>query len=57
MTTGHNNQTRVSVDWETKMIKGIKRGIVDAKVGRVVPHKAAMTEIDAVIEAERTRKE
>lgn len=58
MTAGHTNRTRVSVDWETKMIEGIKRGIADAKAGRVVPHEAAMAEIDAVIEAveaERTR--
>lgn len=59
MTTGHTNRIRVSVDWETKMIEGIKRGIADAKAGRVVPHEAAMAEIDAVIEAvdaERTGK-
>lgn len=57
MTTGHTN--RIRVDWETKMIEGIKRGIADAKAGRVVPHEAAMAEIDAVIEAveaERTGK-
>lgn len=51
MTTGHTNRIRVSVDWETKMIEGIKRGMADAKAGRVVPHEAAMAEIDAVIEA------
>ncbi|RWM05563.1 MAG: hypothetical protein E5X80_23615 [Mesorhizobium sp.] len=59
MTTGHTNRIRVSVDWETKMIEGIKRGIADAKAGSVVPHEAAMAEIDAVIEAveaERTGK-
>ncbi|RWM20443.1 MAG: hypothetical protein EOR74_31105 [Mesorhizobium sp.] len=59
MTTGHTNRIRVSVDWETKMIEGIKRGIADAKAGRVAPHEAAMAEIDAVIEAveaERTGK-
>ncbi|AZO24901.1 hypothetical protein EJ070_32400 [Mesorhizobium sp. M1E.F.Ca.ET.045.02.1.1] len=59
MTTGHTNRIRVSVDWETKMIEGIKRGIADAKAGRVMPHEAAMAEIDAVIEAveaERTGK-
>ncbi|TIU29045.1 MAG: hypothetical protein E5W34_01375, partial [Mesorhizobium sp.] len=58
-TTGHTNRIRVSVDWEAKMIEGIKRGIADAKAGRVVPHEAAMAEIDAVIEAvdaERTGK-
>ncbi|MGX5804575.1 hypothetical protein ACWGS9_25485 [Bradyrhizobium sp. Arg314] len=33
------------------MIQGIKRGISDAKAGRLVTHEAAMTEIDAVIEA------
>jgi predicted transcriptional regulator len=41
------------------LIEGIKRGIDDAKAGRMVPHEAAMAEIDAVIEAleaERTGK-
>ncbi|MCV3210436.1 hypothetical protein OHD62_30190 [Mesorhizobium sp. YC-39] len=41
------------------MLEGIKRGIADAKAGRLVPHEAAMAEIDAVIEAveaERTGK-
>nr|WP_292339277.1 hypothetical protein [Mesorhizobium sp.] len=41
------------------MIEGIKRGIADAKAGRVVPHDVAMAEIDAMIEAgeaERTRE-
>ncbi|WP_264296789.1 hypothetical protein [Mesorhizobium sp. B1-1-8] len=40
------------------MIEGIKRGIADAKAGRVVPHEVAMVEIDAVIEAvEAERKD
>jgi len=59
MTTGYTNRIRVPVDRETKTIEGIKRGMADAKAGRVVPHEAAMAEIDAVIdagEAERTRK-
>lgn len=50
---------RVSTDWETEVLEGIKRGIADAKAGRLVPHEAAMAEIDAVIaavEAERTGK-
>lgn len=51
MTTGHPNRTRVSVDWETETMEGIKRGIADAKAGRVAPHEAAMAEIDAVIKA------
>ncbi|TPJ77873.1 MULTISPECIES: hypothetical protein [unclassified Mesorhizobium] len=59
MTKGHSNRTRVSVDWKTKVIEGIKRGIADAKAGRVVSHEVAMAEIDAVIvavDAERTGK-
>ena len=59
MTTGHTNRIRVSVDWETKTIRRIKREISDAKTGRLAPHEAAMAEIDAVIEAvevERTGK-
>ncbi|PBB87537.1 hypothetical protein CK216_07585 [Mesorhizobium sp. WSM3876] len=39
------------VDWETKIIEGIKRGISDAKTGRLVTHESAMAEIDSVIEA------
>ncbi|OHV86995.1 hypothetical protein ORS3428_07465 [Mesorhizobium sp. ORS 3428] len=31
MTTGHTNRIRVSVDWETKMIERIKRGIGQAR--------------------------
>lgn len=57
MTTGHSNRTRVSADWETKMIEDIKRGIADAKAGCMVPHEAAMAEIDTMteaVEAERT---
>jgi predicted transcriptional regulator len=59
MTTGRNTRIRVSTDWETEMIEGIKLGIADAKAGRLVPHVAAMAEIDAVIdamEAERASK-
>ncbi|MEW6633665.1 MAG: hypothetical protein AB1440_22570 [Pseudomonadota bacterium] len=33
------------------MIERIQRAIADAKAGRLVPHEAAMAEIDAVIEA------
>ncbi|MBZ9885580.1 hypothetical protein LB535_24890 [Mesorhizobium sp. CA10] len=33
------------------MIEDIKRGIADAKAGCMVPHEAAMAEIDAMIEA------
>ena len=59
MPKGRTTRIRVSVDWETKLIEDIKRGIADAKAGRVVPHEAAMVEIDTVIEtvkAERTRE-
>ncbi len=59
MPKGRTTRIRVSVDWETKLIEDIKRGIADAKAGRVVPHEAAMAEIDAVIEiveAERAGK-
>lgn len=58
MTKGRTMRIRVSIDSETKMIEGIKRGIADAKAGRVVPHEVAMVEIDAVIEAvEAERKD
>ena len=59
MPKGRTTRIRVSVDWETKLIEDIKRGIADAKAGRVLPHEAAMVEIDTVIEtvkAERTRE-
>ncbi|WP_263481630.1 hypothetical protein [Mesorhizobium sp. CA7] len=39
------------------MIEDIKRGIADAKAGCMVPHEAAMAEIDTMteaVEAERT---
>jgi predicted transcriptional regulator len=51
MTKGRTARIQLSVDRETKIVEGIKRGIADAKAGRVVPHEVAMAEIDAVIEA------
>ncbi|MBN9548803.1 MAG: hypothetical protein J0H31_07960 [Alphaproteobacteria bacterium] len=52
MTKGRTARIQVSVDRETKIVEGIKRGIADAKAGRVVPHEVAMAVIEAV-EAER----
>jgi len=51
MTTGRTLRIRVSAHSETEMIERIQRAIADAKAGRLVPHEAAMAEIDAVIEA------
>lgn len=44
------------VDRELEIIEGIKRGMADAEVGRVVPHDEAMAEIDAVIEAAEAKR-
>jgi predicted transcriptional regulator len=39
------------VDRELQFIAGIERGLSDMKTGNVVPHEAAMDELDAAIEA------
>jgi predicted transcriptional regulator len=44
------------VDRELEIIDGIKRGLADANVGRVVSHGDAMDEIDAAIEAAQDKK-
>lgn len=45
------------VDREIEIIDGIKRGMADAKAGRVVSHEDAMAELDAAIDAvEASRK-
>jgi predicted transcriptional regulator len=46
----------VYVDRELEIIDGIKRGLSDVKVGRIVPHADAMDEIDAAIEAAQGKK-
>lgn len=37
------------VDRELEIIEGIHRGLAEVRAGRVVPHDAAMAEIEAVI--------
>ncbi|MDX8440436.1 CopG family ribbon-helix-helix protein [Mesorhizobium australafricanum] len=44
------------VDRELEIIEGIKRGLADAKAGRLVSHDEAMIEIDATIEAAETKR-
>ena len=44
------------VERELEIVDGIKRGLADIEAGRVVPHKEAMAETRAVIEAARAKK-
>lgn len=44
------------VERELEIIDGIKRGMADAAVGRVVSHDDAMAEIDAVIDAAEAKR-
>jgi len=44
------------VDRELEIIEGIKRGMADAKAGRVVPHDEAMAEIYAVLNAAEAKR-
>jgi len=39
------------VERELGIIDGVRRGMADVEAGRVVPHDAAMAEVQAVIEA------
>ena len=39
------------VDRELAILDGIERGLADMEAGRVVPHDAAMAELDAAIDA------
>jgi len=39
------------VERELAIIDGVRRGMADVEAGRVVPHDAAMAEVQAVIEA------
>ncbi len=45
------------VDRELEIIDGIKRGMADAAVGRVIPHDEAMAEIYAVIKEAKAEKQ
>ena len=44
------------VDRELAILEGIGQGLRDVEAGLVVPHDAAMAELDAVIEASAGRK-
>ncbi|MBY3042321.1 CopG family ribbon-helix-helix protein [Rhizobium leguminosarum] len=44
------------VERELEIIEGIKRGMADAKAGRVIPHEQAVAEMREVIEDAKRRK-
>ena len=44
------------VERELAIIDGIQRGLADVEAGRVVPHNAAMDEVQAVIDAAKSGK-
>jgi predicted transcriptional regulator len=45
------------VDRELEIVEGIKRGLADAKAGRVVPHQQVMAEARQIIaDAKRKQK-
>jgi predicted transcriptional regulator len=44
------------VERELEIVAGIERGLADMKAGRVVPHEEVMAEIDAVVEAAKSRR-
>jgi predicted transcriptional regulator len=44
------------VDRELEIMEGVKRGMMDAEAGRVVPHDEAMAEIYAVIDAAQAKR-
>ncbi len=44
------------VDRELEIIDGIERGLADVAAGRMVPHDAAMADLQAVIEEARGGK-
>jgi predicted transcriptional regulator len=44
------------VDRELEIMEGVKRGMMDAEAGRVVPHDDAMAEIYAVIDAAQAKR-
>jgi predicted transcriptional regulator len=44
------------VDRELEIIEGIKRGLADAKAGRVVPHEQVMAEARQIIANAKKKK-
>jgi predicted transcriptional regulator len=43
------------VERELEIIEGVQRGLADVEAGRVVPHDAAMDQLDAMIASTRAR--
>ncbi|MCG6857678.1 MAG: CopG family ribbon-helix-helix protein [Salaquimonas sp.] len=41
------------VDRELEIIEGIRSGLADVEAGRVIPHDAAMAELEEVLETAR----
>ncbi|MFQ8432569.1 CopG family ribbon-helix-helix protein [Amaricoccus sp. W119] len=44
------------VERELAIIDGVQRGLVDVEAGRVIPHDAAMAEVQAVIDTAKSGK-
>ncbi|HRO10000.1 CopG family transcriptional regulator [Amaricoccus sp.] len=44
------------VERELAIIDGVQRGLADVEAGRVIPHDAAMAEIQAVIDTAKSGK-
>ena len=44
------------VERELAIIDGVQRGLADVEAGRVIPHDAAMAEVQAVIDAAKSSK-
>ena len=44
------------VERELAIIDGVQRGLADIEAGRVVPHDAAMAEVQVVIDAAKSGK-
>jgi predicted transcriptional regulator len=44
------------VDRELEIIEGIKRGLADAKAGRVIPHEQVMSEARQIISAAKEKR-
>lgn len=44
------------VERELEIVAGIERGVADMKAGRVVPHEEVMADIDAIVEAAKSRQ-
>ncbi|OYW50769.1 MAG: hypothetical protein B7Y36_12030 [Novosphingobium sp. 28-62-57] len=46
----------VYVNYETPIVEGIHRGLVDMAAGKVIPHEEAMARVDQIISDARKQK-